>query len=144
MSPESEGAAFSPERSQPETFRARELSVSLTVDDLGESLEWYRDVVGFTVEREHENEGEVVAVELKAGDTRLLINQDDGAKGWDRDKAAGFAVHFTTVQDVDERARLIRARGGTLETEPADMPWGARAFSVRDPTGFRLTISSQG
>lgn len=129
-------------RARPESFRARALSASLTVDDLQESLAWYRDVVGFAVDREHERDGEVVAVSLLAGDVRILLNQDDGARGWDRDKAEGFSLHFTTVQDVDEIAAAIRQRGGTLEAEPADMPWGARAFRVADPDGFKLTISS--
>ena len=39
-------------------------------------------------------------------------------------------------------AGAIRERGGTLASEPADMPWGARAFDLVDPDGFRLTITS--
>ena len=129
-------------RSQPETFRARRLMASLTVDDLEESLAWYRDVVGFTVDEEHESDGELVAVSLVAGDVRIVLGQDDGARGWDRQKGEGFSLHFLTAQDVDGIAALIQERGGTLESEPADMPWGARAFRVRDPNGFNLTISS--
>ena len=37
----------------------------------------------------------------------------------------------------------IKERGGSLESEPADMPWGARAFSVVDPDGFQITFSSE-
>jgi len=32
--------------------------------------------------------------------------------------------------------------GSTLDTEPTTMPWGVRILRVRDPDGFRLTISS--
>ena len=46
------------------------------------------------------------------------------------------------VVDVDEVAGSIKSRGGTLAAEPDDMPWGARAFSLVDPDGFQLTISS--
>ncbi|HEX7242874.1 MAG TPA: VOC family protein, partial [Longimicrobiaceae bacterium] len=123
-------------------FHARTLSASLTVKDLRTSLAWYRDVVGFTVDREIEREGEVRAVALRAGDVRILINQDDGARGRDRAKGEGFSLMITTDQDVDRIAARIREHGGTLESEPADMPWGARAFRVRDPDGFRLAISS--
>ena len=52
----------------PESFRGRTLDVSLTVKDLGKSLAWYQDVVGFTVDRRHEREGRLLAVSLKAGD----------------------------------------------------------------------------
>ncbi len=123
-------------------FTARTVSVSLTVDDLQESLRWYRDVLGFEVEHEHARDGTLRAVSLRAGEVRLVIGQDDGAKGWDRVKGEGFSIHITTDQDVDEIARRIRERGGRLESEPADMPWGARAFRVVDPNGFKIAISS--
>jgi len=130
-------------RIQPESFRGRDLSASLTVRDLQKSLAWYRDVVGFMVDREHEREGKLRAVSLKAGAVRILINQDDGAKGFDRVKGEGFSLQITTAQNVDEIANRIKQLGGTLDSEPADMPWGARMFRVRDPDGFKLVISSE-
>lgn len=124
------------------SFRASALAASLTVQDLRTSLAWYRDVVGFTVDREYEREGKLLSVALRAGDVRILLNQDDGAKGLDRAKGAGFSLMITTAQDVDGIARRIRENGGTLASEPADMPWGGRAFRLQDPDGFRLAISS--
>ena len=128
---------------KPAAFEARSLSTSLTVKDLRASLAWYRDVVGFTVSQQHEREGVVRAVSLSAGAVQLLLNQDDGAKGMDRVKGEGFSLMFTTSQDVDAIAKGITERGGTLDSEPADMPWGARVFRLRDPDGFRLVISSE-
>ena len=125
-----------------ESLQARTLSASLTVKDLERSLAWYRDVVGFTVDRKHEREGKLRAVSLRAGDVRILIGQDDGAKGWDRVKGEGFSLQITTNQNVDELAKRIRDLGGTLDLEPRDMPWGARIFRLKDPDGFKLTISS--
>jgi uncharacterized glyoxalase superfamily protein PhnB len=138
-SPVPDGAS---RRAEPESFRGRTLSASLTVKDLQKSLAWYRDVVGFTVDREYEREGKLRAVALRAGDVRLVIGQDDGAKGWDRVKGEGFSLRITTDQNVDEIAKRIKKVGGTLESEPADTPWGARMFRLRDPDGFRLAISS--
>ena len=128
---------------KPAAFEARSLSTSLTVKDLQASLAWYRDVVGFTVSQQHEREGVVRAVSLSAGAVQFLLNQDDGAKGIDRVKGEGFSLMFTTSQDVDAIAKGITERGGTLDSEPADMPWGARVFRLRDPDGFRLVISSE-
>ena len=62
------------------------MTASLTVKDLQKSLAWYRDVFGFTVDREMERDGKLRAVALKAGAIRILLNQDDGAKGFDRVK----------------------------------------------------------
>lgn len=130
-------------RRQPESFRGRALSASLTVNDLEKSLEWYRDVVGFTLDREHQRDGKLVAVSLKAGDVRILLNQDNGAKGWDRTKGEGLSLQVTTVQDIDEVAARIRESGGTLLSEPTNMPWGARVFRLQDPDGFKFVISSE-
>lgn len=123
-------------------FLGRTLSASLTVNDLSKSLAWYQDVVGFTVDRKHEREGKLVAVSLRAGDVQILIGQDDGAKGWDRAKGEGFSLRIETDQNIDELANQIKARGGSLELEPTDMPWGARVFRVKDPDGFKIAISS--
>jgi lactoylglutathione lyase len=125
-----------------QSFLGRTISASLTVKDLQKSLVWYQDVVGFTVDRRHEREGKLVAVSLKAGDVRLLIGQDDGAKGWDRVKGDGFSLHITTDQNIDELANRIKAHGGNLLSEPADMPWGPRVFRIQDPDGFKIAISS--
>ena len=96
------------ERTQPESFRARELSVSLTVNDLDRSLAWYTGVLGFTVDRRHEREGNLIAISLKAGVVRVLITKDTGAKGVDRMKGEGFSMRFTTAQNIDELAARIK------------------------------------
>ena len=128
--------------SLPKPFHGRTLSASLTVKDLSKSLAWYHEVVGFAIDRKHEREGKLRAVSLSAGDVGILIGQDDGAKGWDRVKGEGFSLQITTDQNVDEMAKRIKELGGTVELEPVDMPWGARVFRLRDPDGFKLTISS--
>ena len=129
-------------RSEPQTFRARSLGASLTVKDLEESLRWYVDVVGFVIERRIERDGKVVGASIKAGDVRLVINQDDGGRGWDRTKGEGFSLSFMTAQSVDDLADRIEAHGGKLDSEPADMPWGVRMFRLRDPDGYRLSINT--
>ena len=126
-----------------EPLHAVGLQASLTVKDLAKSVSWYTESLGFTVDQRHEREGKLVAVAVKAGDIRLLLNQDNGAKGWDRTKGEGFSLQITTTQNVDAIANRIREHGGKLETEPADMPWGARVFRVVDPDGFKLAISSE-
>ncbi|HET6681538.1 MAG TPA: VOC family protein [Gemmatimonadaceae bacterium] len=109
--------------------------------DLPQSVAWYRDVLGFTIEREHDRGGRVFAVSLHAGNVRILLTQDDGARGTDRAKGEGFSLRVTTTQDIDSLAVEAKRSGAVLDTEPADA-WGVRAFRLRDPDGFRLVISS--
>lgn len=125
-----------------ELLIGRPLGISLTVKDLQKSLSFYEDVVGFAVERKTEREGKLRSVALKAGDVSISINQDDGAKGWDRVKGEGVSLRITTEQNVDEIANRMKKRGTVLDSEPADMPWGSRSFRFRDPDGYRIAISS--
>ncbi len=125
-----------------ESLHGHALAASLTVKDLQASLAWYRDVAGFTVNKEHERGGKVRAISLKAGHVEILIGQDDGAKGLDRVKGEGFSLRITTSQDIDALAAAIKARGGTLDAEPTTLPWGARVFRIKDPDGFKIAISS--
>lgn len=118
------------------------LLASLTVRDIPKSLAWYVDVLGCTVSERHEREGILRAVSLRAGDVELVIGLDDGARGFDRVKGEGFSLQITTNDDIDAVAARIKQAGGVLVTEPTTMPWGARAFRLHDPDGFKLTIST--
>src|SRR5207247_2793781 len=99
---------------------------------------------GFTGDRKHEGDGRLRAVSLRGGDVRILISQDDGGKGLDRVKGEGFSLQITTDQNVDEIAKRIKELGGKLEMEPADMPWGARIFRLKeDRKSTRLNSSHE-
>jgi uncharacterized glyoxalase superfamily protein PhnB len=126
-----------------DSLHATALNASLTVKDLATSVAWYTDLLGFTIDQRYEREGKLMSVAVKAGDVRLLLNQDNGAKGWDRTKGEGFSLQIITGQNIDAIADRIKKGGGRLETEPADMPWGVRAFGLLDPDGFRFSISSE-
>ncbi len=130
------------ERHKPETLRLRKVMPSLTVDDLEASIAWYTDVLGCVLRERHEHEGRVVAARLEAGAASFALGQDDWAQGRDRNKGVGFRLYCLTGQDIDQVAADIRARGGTLASEPTDQPWGERDFAVEDPDGFRITIST--
>jgi len=117
------------------------LEVSLTTADLPRSRDWYRDVLGFAVDREFEREGRLFAASMRAGDIRILLTQDDGKQGEARIKGQGFSIQITSPQNIDAIADHAKAAGATLDTEPFDA-WGVRAFRLRDPDGFRLVISS--
>ena len=125
------------------TLRLRSLSPALTVADVEASLVWYRDVVGFHVHEKWEHDGKVGGAALIAGLGPLFLVQDDWAKGRDRVKGVGVRLHMTTAHDLDELAAAIEERGGTLESPPADTPWGVRAFSLVDPDGYKITIASE-
>ena len=123
-----------------EPLDTRSVLISLTANDLLQSVAWYRDVLGFKVDSIRERDGKPAAAGVQSGTAKIFLNQDDGGRGWERVKGEGFAITFDTAQDVDTIAERIKSKGWTLAKEPADMPWGVRMLRVEDPDGYRLGI----
>jgi len=123
------------------SFEAKSMGLSLTVKDLEVSRRWYVDVVGFTLARTMERDGVLRSYAVASGNVHLLLNKDDGGRGWDRVKGEGFSINIGTDQDIDALAASIKAAGGTLAKEPYDAPWGARVMRLVDPDGYRIGIS---
>src|SRR4051812_29892008 len=123
------------------SLTALSIEPSLTASDIQKSLAWYVDVLGFTVDRRHEREGRLIAISLRAGAIRVLLTQDNGARGTERVKGEGFSLQITTADDIDAAAARARQAGATLDTEPMDA-FGARVFRLRDPDGFKWVVSS--
>ncbi len=127
-------------RTAPQGLTLSSAAPSLTVNDLEQSIAWYRDVLGLVVKDRWEHEGKLMGVEMRAGGVTFMLGQDDWKKGRDRVKGEGFRLYCQTAQDADRLAEQIEARGGTLAQEPKDESWGARVFSVEDPDGYKISI----
>jgi uncharacterized glyoxalase superfamily protein PhnB len=120
----------------------RSATPSFTVNDVGASLAFYRDVLGFAEGERWEEKGKLLGVEMLAGPVSFMLGQDDWKKGRDRDKGEGVRIYCKTDQNIDRVAERVKANGGTLSQEPRDEEWGGRAFSVEDPDGYKITISA--
>ncbi len=126
------------------TLHATTLGCSMTCKDLGASIVFYRDVLGFALAQTFERDGATTTAVIQAGEIRIVLNQDDGKLGWDRIKGQGIYIQLNVASaaDVDAAAERIRAAGGTLIDQPADRPWGVRMFQFRDPDGFKMGVST--
>lgn len=121
---------------------AKTIVPSFTVDDIQKSIAFY-EALGFAVADRWEDNGTLMGVMLQAGTLQIGLSQDDWKKGRERQKGVGMRVHVETLQNIDELAARAKAAGLTLDTDPSDTPWNTRAFEVTDPSGFKLTISSE-
>ena len=124
-------------------LQAKTLSPTLTVNNLQQSVAFFEGL-GFGIEDRWEEEGVLLGVMLRAGEARINLSQDDWKKGRDRQKGLGMRIFINTTQNIDQLAADAKQRGIALEAEPHDTPWGSRAFEVTEPSGFRLTVSSEG
>lgn len=127
---------------QPATLEAKTILPGLTVDDLARSITFY-EALGFGVAERWEQDGTLMSVMIQAGDLQIGLNQDDWKKGRDRTKGVGTRLNIETAQNIDEIAARVKAAGFALEVEPFDTPWKTRQFELSDPSGFKLTVSSE-
>jgi uncharacterized glyoxalase superfamily protein PhnB len=124
-------------------LQATSLVPSLTANDLQQSIRFYEGL-GFGIEERWQDNGVLVGVMLRAGDSRIGLSQDDWKQGRDRVKGIGMRIFIRTGQNIDELAASAKAAGMKLHSEPHDTPSGTRAFEVTDPDGFKLTIYREG
>ena len=124
------------------TLQGTGVMPSLTVNDLQKSLDFFA-ALGFEVEDRWEDNGVLLGAMLKAGNARIGLSQDDGKKGQDRVKGVGMRIYIEADDNIDDVAARAKAAGVTLTREPHDTDWGSRAFEVREPSGFALTIASR-
>ena len=123
-------------------LQLKTLMPSLTVDDLQKSIAFFEGL-GFAVDERWEDGGMLHGVSLRAGETQIGLNQDDWKKGRERQKGVGLRLYMNTTQNIDQVAARAKKAGVALDSEPHDTEWGSRAFDVTEPSGFKLTISSQ-
>ena len=128
-------------KTQIQTLRVNSIMPSLTVNDLSKSQQFF-EALGFEVEEKWEDKGVLQGLMLKAGECRIGLSQDDGKKGNDRVKGVGMRLYIEADDDIDQVAARAKAAGLTLGSEPADTEWGSRAFEVKEPSGFLITIGS--
>jgi uncharacterized glyoxalase superfamily protein PhnB len=124
------------------TLIAKSILAGLTVDDLGKSIASY-EALGFMVAQRWEQDGTLLGVMLQAGELQLGLNQDDWKRGRNRQKGIGTRLNIETAQSIDEIAARVKAAGFALDVEPLDTQWKMRQFELTDPSGFKLTVSSE-
>ena len=104
----------------------------LEVNSLRESVEFYRDALGFELVS-LEAEAEPPMATLRAGALRVMLAEQLLTMA-----RRGRGVHFLFgVADVDDYYERLRA-GGVEVAPPADEGWGGRFITVEDPDRYRL------
>ncbi|HEX5053617.1 MAG TPA: VOC family protein [Planctomycetota bacterium] len=109
----------------------------VTTSRLRETRAFYVDLLGFEVSFEHDHYLGVRAG--PAGSAELgFMRPDADAPGTFGGLGMTFGIR---VADADLECERLRTAGARIVQEPADMPWGARAFATVDPNGVALYVS---
>ena len=143
------------------------MSVALTSNDMGASVRFYRDQLGFEMKEswpDAENpmwcnmvlhgQSVMLGAAMEPEKVAEFCGEDEQAAKFHGRRAkdfqaatagagagVGLAV-YVMVDDIDGYAAQIREKGVEIETEPKDQFYGIRDTNVTDPTGYQLTFFS--
>jgi len=122
----------------------------VTVNDVDESLAFYRDALGLEVRNDVGSDGQrwVTLGSDAQPDLELVLSSPHAG----RSQADGDAIQelltkgvmpmlvFST-DDLDATFEKLRASGAEVLQEPIDQPWGPRDCAFRDPSGNMIRIN---
>ena len=120
----------------------------LNVFDMHQSVAFYRDVLGCTVESSYEPDGSFYWAMLKLGDAMFMLNAayEDGKRpaspGPERDAAHSDTVLYFECGSVDEVYEHLQAKGWQSE-EPQTTHYGMRQVYTKDPDGYQLCFQHE-
>jgi catechol 2,3-dioxygenase-like lactoylglutathione lyase family enzyme len=117
-------------------------AITLFIDDVQRSKDFYSEVFGVDVMHEEE-----VSVVFKFENTVINLLKSTAAPeliapAVVADQASGSRYQFTiAVDDVDEVCEKLETHGVKLLNGPIDRPWGIRTASFTDPDGHIWEIA---
>jgi len=125
---------------------------NITVNDVEESLGFYRDALGLEVQNDVSSGGfrwVTLGTDAQPGLGIVLSPPHAG-----RSQAEGDAIQELLTKgslpalvfasdDVDKVFETVRASGAEVLQEPKDQGWGPRDCAFRDPSGNEIRISQR-
>lgn len=120
------------------TERVSSLTPMLVARDLGATLAFYRDLLGFTVRGTWPAEGEPTWCHVVHGGAELMFVTSEEAGFWSQPpKVSG--VLYLHVDDLDALHTRLRDQAKILwGPEPTD--YGMREFAIEDVNGYVLSF----
>ncbi|MCX4792790.1 MULTISPECIES: VOC family protein [unclassified Streptomyces] len=122
----------------------------ITVNDMDESLAFYRDALGLEVRNDVASGGFrwVTLGSAAQPDVEIVVSEPHAG----RSQADGDALQelltkgvlpqiIFRTDDLDAAFEKVRASGAEVLQEPVDQPWGPRDCAFRDPSGNMVRIS---
>ena len=117
--------------------------LTLRVADVGRSIEFYRDKLGFAVEIDKAPQFAMIRVGGPTGGTIGLLVHDSAdpldSKSSTPAQQAGIHVELTT-DHLDALYAQLKARGVEFFEPPHEEPW-ERSMKAHDPDGYTIEFA---
>ncbi|WP_345761636.1 VOC family protein [Diaminobutyricibacter sp. McL0608] len=123
---------------------------NITVNDVDESIAFYRDALGLDVRNDVSSGGhrwvtlgseEQPELGIVLSDPHAGRSQADGDTLQELVTKGALGPIVFRSDDVDAAFEAIRASGAEVLQEPIDQPWGPRDCAFRDPSGNMVRLS---
>jgi PhnB protein len=120
------------------------LSPMVVVDDAARALDFYRDAFGAEQTYCLPMGDRIGHAEVRIGDTRLMVMDENPAWGANAPKTLGGATGSFMIYVPDADAAIDRAvKAGAKVVQPAeDQFWGDRTGTVVDPFGHKWMLGT--
>ncbi len=122
----------------------------ITVNDVDESLGFYRDALGLEVLNDVGSGGfrwvtlgspDLSGPEIVLSEPHAGRSQADGDALQELLTKGVLPMTVFRAGDLDAAFEKVRASGAEVLQEPIDQPWGPRDCAFRDPSGNMVRIS---
>ena len=125
-------------------MKVKELRIILTVDNLDEIIQFYRDVAGFQVSKEWRDEATGNGIILEAGKASLeLIDKKDAASIDEIEVgkriAGSVRLALNIGENIEEASEKFIIGGAIALADIKQAPW-SKVRRLEDPSGMQFTL----
>jgi catechol 2,3-dioxygenase-like lactoylglutathione lyase family enzyme len=126
--------------------------VNVTVNDVDESIAFYRDALGLEVRNDVASgryrwvtlgSASQPGVDIVISEPHAGRSQADGDALQELLTKGSLPMLIFRTDDLDATFEQVRATGAEVLQEPIDQPWGPRDCAFRDPSGNTVRVSAQ-
>lgn len=118
----------------------RSVITQLRTTNLGQSIQFYTEKVGLTLEFQYEDFYAGIRAGGQVFHLKLVDERDPSIEFVD--KGDHFHLYFGT-DDVEAVARELKRNGIRVVKDVHDTPWGTRELAIKDDQGHTLYFGQQ-
>ena len=114
------------------------------VDDVVQTVEYYRDVMGFEVDFLYGTPPTYASVSRDDAIINFTLSDPPGRRNSVRTAGLGNGVDaYMVVSDVDEVYEELREHGANVVVPIASQEYGMREFHIEDLNNYRIAIAEE-
>lgn len=111
------------------------LWATITVKDLEESLKFYQEIVGLTLDRRYQARPGVEIAFLGSGETKVELIKDDSIE--DVNIGEHISLGFE-VDSVDDMMEFVKEKDIPIHSGPFQPNPSIKFFYIKDPNGLNI------